>query len=116
MDGNLAAERLYQQTCEKNARAEPSVVEELIDDILSSGIKYAGKVIDLAYIMDEEYLIDNRLASCLVRASIEDLSDLMVSVERRARSIVERWVETSDEASSIVEDRVREAATENDYE
>lgn len=120
MDGNMAALRALhaaEDRAEKNHRTfEPGIVEELIDDFMSGRpiTKLRGIKVDLAYIFDGEEIIGNDEAAKLIYCGMDERIGLFSDIEERMRERVKNWIESSDLAASIIEDRVREAAQETE--
>jgi hypothetical protein len=111
LDGNLAALRIYERDQSEGARdmelLGPSVVKELIDDLMTG--RKVGKF-RLAHFLESEDFSES--IARLVMADRDTQVAIIDELRERAEGFVRKWVDESPEAAVIVEDRVRDALEE----
>jgi activator of HSP90 ATPase len=110
-DGNAIAELLHDREQSEGARdmelLGPSVVEELVDDLMNHRKVEKWRLAD--FLVDEDF---SELLARLSNADSDTRTAIVDEIIAREEGIVRKWVDESPEAAMIVEDRVREALEE----
>jgi hypothetical protein len=120
MDMNTAAIQLREAREDQAERDYKTfgkqVVEEMVDDLMSNRpvATIRGKKVDLAWILEGEGFISDSEAAALIADFVDDRHVTLLRIEKRAKAMVEKWIETSPLAAEIISDRVRDLVTESE--